>query len=185
MEPGSLTAEQIRFLAVGMAGSLLISASAQFPSANIADLQGGLFSTPDEASWILTAYTMASLVGVVTSVLFIRTLSVGRFMAVSAIVFATAALACATGPDLGVMIGLRAVQGFAAGGFGPAAFVAAFVVAGPGGPRLPFVVTLLAFVLLLPATLGPAISGFVEDRFGWQALFVIQAGIGVALAVAA
>ena len=168
-----------------MAGSLLVSLSAQFPSANIADLQGGLFSTPDEVSWVLTVYAMASLVGVVTSGLFIRMLSIGRYMVVSALVFATTALACATGPDLAVMIALRAIQGFAAGGFGPAAFVAAFMVAGPGGPRLPFVVTLLAFVLLFPSTVGPVISGFVEDSFGWQALFLIQTGIGAALAFAA
>ena len=168
-----------------MGGSLLVSLSAQFPSTNIADLQGGLSSTPDEASWVLTVYAMASLVGVVTSGVFIRTLSIGRYMVVSAIVFAATALACATGPALAVMIGLRAVQGFAAGGFGPAAFVAVFMVAGPGGPRLPFVITLLAFVLLFPGTLGPVISGFVEDGFGWQALFLIQAGIGAALAFAA
>jgi DHA2 family multidrug resistance protein len=168
-----------------MAGSLLVGLSAQFPAANIADLQGGLFSTPDETSWVLTVYAMASLVGVVTSGVFIRALSIGRYMVVSAVVFATTALACATGPDLGVMIGLRAVQGFAAGGFGPAAFVAVFMVAGPGGPRLPFVMTLLAFVLLFPSTLGPVISGFVEDGFGWQALFLVQAGIGAALALAA
>ena len=168
-----------------MAGSLLVSLSAQFPSTNIADLQGGLSSTPDEASWVLTVYAMASLVGVVTSGVFIRTLSIGRYMVVSAVVFAATALACATGPALAVMIGLRAIQGFAAGGFGPAAFVAVFMVAGPGGPRLPFVITLLAFVLLFPGTLGPVISGFVEDGFGWQALFLIQAGIGAALAFAA
>jgi DHA2 family multidrug resistance protein len=180
-----MTPEQIRFLVVGMAGLLLVSLSAQFPAANIADLEGGLFSTPDEASWVLTVYAMASLVAVVTSGLFIRALSIGRYMVVSAIVFATTALACATGPDLGVMIGLRAVQGFAAGGFGPAAFVAAFMVAGPGGPRLPFVVTLLALVLLVPGVLGPVISGFVEDGLGWQALFLIQASIGAALAFAA
>jgi DHA2 family multidrug resistance protein len=46
-------------------------------------------------------------------------------------------------------------------------------------------VTLLAFVLLFPGTLGPAVSGFVEDGFGWQALFLIQAGIGAVLALAA
>jgi MFS transporter, DHA2 family, multidrug resistance protein len=181
----ALTSEQIRFLAVGMAGSLLVSLSAQFPAANIADLQGGLSSTPDEASWVLTVYAMASLVGVVTSGLFIRTLSIGRYMVVSALVFAATALACAMGPALGLMIGLRAIQGFAAGGFGPAAFVAVFMVAGPGGPRLPFVITLLAFVLLFPSTLGPVISGLVEDRFGWQSLFLVQAGIGAALALAA
>jgi DHA2 family multidrug resistance protein len=83
------------------------------------------------------------------------------------------------------MIALRAIQGFAAGGFGPAAFFATFVVAGPGGPRLPFAVTLLAFALLFPALLGPVVSGFVEDSLGWQTLFLVQAGIGTALALAA
>jgi MFS transporter, DHA2 family, multidrug resistance protein len=184
-EASPLTSEQIRFLSVGMAGSLLVSLSAQLPSTNIADLQGALFATPDEASWVLTVYAMASLVGVVTSGLFIRALSIGRYMVASAVVFATAALACATGPELGVAIWLRAIQGFAAGGFGPAAFVAAFMVAGPGGPRLPSVVSVLALVLLVPGTLGPVISGFVEDGLGWQALFLVQASIGAALAVAA
>ncbi|WP_224680023.1 hypothetical protein [Mesorhizobium sp. BR1-1-9] len=47
------------------------------------------------------------------------------------------------------MIVLRTIQGFVAGGFGPAAFVAVFMVM--GGPRLPLGVTLLAFVLLFPA----------------------------------
>ncbi len=181
--PTPLTAGQVLFLATCMAGSFGVNLSAQFPSVNIADVQGGIFSTPDEASWVLTVYTMASLVGIVTSGLFIRALSIGRYLVVSAMVFAITALACAGAPDLGVMIALRTIQGFAAGGFGPAAFVAVFMVA--GGPRLPFAVTLLAFVLLFPGTIGPVISGFVEDTFGWQALFMIQAGIGATLALAA
>ena len=164
-------------------GSLLVSLSAQFASANIADIQGGLFSTPDEASWILTVYTMASFAGIVTSGLLIKTLSIGRYLVVSAAVFAVTALACATAPDLRVMIALRTIQGFAAGGFGPAAFVAVFMVT--GGPRLPFGVTLLAFVLLFPGSVGPVVAGFAEDSLGWQTLFLIQAGIGATLALAA
>lgn len=147
--PDRLTPSKLLFLSTGMAGSFLVSLSAQFPSTNIADLQGGIFSTPDEASWILTAYIMASLVGIVTSGLLIKTLGIGRYLVISAVVFATTALACATAPELGMMIALRTMQGFSAGGFGPAAFVAVFMIA--GGPRLPFSVTLLAFVLLFPA----------------------------------
>ena len=183
MTPNALTPSKVLFLATGLAGSLLINMSAQFPSANITDLQGGLFSTPDEASWILTVYTMASFAGIVTSGLLIKTLGLGRYLVVSASTFAITALACATAPDLGVMIALRAIQGFAAGGFGPAAFVAVFM--GAGGPRLPFGVTLLALVLLFPSAIGPVVSGYAEDSLGWQTLFLIQAGIGATLAVAA
>lgn len=181
--PNALTPSKIRFLATGLAGSLLISLSAQLPSANVADIQGGLFSTPDEASWILTVYTMASFAGIVTSGSLIRFLSIGRYLTVSATIFAIAALACATAPDLPVMIALRTIQGFVAGGFGPAAFVAVFMVT--GGPRLPFGVTLLAFMLLFPGSIGPVVAGFAEDSLGWQMLFLIQAGFGATLALAA
>ena len=159
------------------------SLSAQFASANIADIQGGLFSTPDETSWILTVYTMTSFVGIVTSGPLIKFVGIGRYLFVSAATFAVTALACATAPDLRVMIALRTIQGFVAGGFGPAAFVAVFMVT--GGPRLPFGVTLLAFVLLFPSLIGPVVSGFAEDSLGWQTLFLIQAGIGATLALAA
>ncbi|TIR31978.1 MAG: multidrug efflux MFS transporter [Mesorhizobium sp.] len=181
--PNALTPSKILFLATGLAGSLLISLSAQFASTNIADVQGGVFSTPDEASWILTVYTMASFAGIVASGPLIRFLSIGRYLVVSATTFAITASACATAPDLQMMVALRTIQGFAAGGFGPAAFVAVFIVT--GGPRLPFGVTLLAFVLLFPGSLGPVIAGFAEDSLGWQTLFLIQAGIGATLALAA
>ena len=62
--PPTLAPDKILFLATGLASSFLVSLSAQFPTASIADVQGGIFSTPDEASWILTSYTMASLVGI-------------------------------------------------------------------------------------------------------------------------
>ncbi|RWC47080.1 MAG: MFS transporter [Mesorhizobium sp.] len=179
----ALTPSRVLFLATGLGGSLFIGLSAQFPSTTIADVQGGLFSTPDEASWILTVYTMASFAGIVTSGPFIKFFGIRRYLVVSSTTFAVTALACTTAPDLQVMIALRTIQGFVAGGFGPAAFVAVFMVT--GGPRLPFGVTLLAFVLLFPGSLGPVIAGFVEDSFGWQTLFVIQAGIGATLALAA
>ncbi|MDK1373793.1 MULTISPECIES: MFS transporter [unclassified Sinorhizobium] len=182
IEP-ALTPQKVLFLSTGLAGSFLVSLSAQFPSANIADIQAGLFSTADEGSWILTTYTMGNCAGIVTSGLLIGALSIGRYLVISSILFAALAIACATTTDLGAMVAFRAVQGFAAGGFGPAAFAATFMVA--GGPRLPYAVIILAFTLLFPATAGPLISGFVEDSLGWRALFLIQAIIGALLALAA
>ncbi|PVE22005.1 hypothetical protein DC522_23635 [Microvirga sp. KLBC 81] len=80
--PAAVTRDKILFLATGLAGSFLVNLSAQFPSANIVDIQQGLSSTPDEASWILTVYIMASFAGIVTLSLFIRALRVGRYMVV-------------------------------------------------------------------------------------------------------
>jgi DHA2 family multidrug resistance protein len=171
------------FLVTGLAGSLLVNLSAQFVSINAADIQAGVFASADEASWLSTVYTMSGFVGVATSGVLIRTLSIGRYLVVSALIFGTAALACAAGPTLEIMIALRAVQGFAAGGFGPAAFVAIFMTA--KGQLLSPVLAVFASVLLIPSTHGPIISAFVEDTFGWHALYLVQAAIGAMLALAA
>lgn len=168
---------------IGLVGSMLVNLTGQFVASNIADLQGGIGATPDEASWISTVYTMTTFVGIVASGVLIRTFGLGRYIFCNAALFAILALVCAAAPPLPVLIGLRALQGIAAGSFGPAAFVAAFMVM--GGPRLPLGLTLLAFALLLPTALGPAISGFLEDSFGWRSLFLVQAGVGATLAVAA
>ncbi len=181
--PAPLTKDKVLFLVTALAGSLLVGTSAQFASANIADIQGGLYGSADETSWMLTAYTMSSFAGIVMSGVLFKTFSIGRYLIGISVVFASAALACAITDNLAIAIALRAIQGFAAGGFNPAAFVAVFMVT--GGPRLAGGATLLAFVLLFPGTLGPAVSGLIEDSLGWRSLFLIQAAIGAAVAIAA
>lgn len=183
MSTPALTRPNLLFLATGLAGSFLVNLSAQFAPASITDIQKGLLSSADEGSWILTAYTMGVCVGIVTSGQLIGALSIGRYLVVSSMLFAAAALAGATTSDLGAMIAVRLLQGFAAGGFGPAAFVAVFMVA--AGPRLAYTVITLAFALLFSGTAGAAIAGYVTDSFGWRSLFGVQAAIGAGLAMAA
>ena len=179
--PASLTPAKLLFFVTGLTGSFLVSLSTQFTSVNIADIQAGLHSTADEASWILTVYTMSTLAGVLTAGVLIKTFGVRRYLVGSATTFALIALVCAFAPPLDAMIALRAIQGFAAGGFGPAGFIAVFTVM--TGQLRAVGVILLALALVFPTTLGPVISGYVENGFGWQALFLLQAAIGVVIAV--
>jgi MFS transporter, DHA2 family, multidrug resistance protein len=181
--PTSLPPAKLLFFATGLTGSFLVSLSTQFASVNIADIQAGVHSSADEASWILTVYTMATMAGVLTAGILIKAFGVRRYLIGSATTFALVALVCALAPPLDTMIILRAIQGFAAGGFGPAGFIAVFTVM--TGQLRPVGVILLALVLVFPTTLGPVISGYVENGFGWQALFLIQAAIGVVIAISA
>lgn len=178
-----LTGSQKLLLTTGLAGSFLINVSAQFVTTNIADLQGGIGATPDEASWISTVYTMASFAGIIASGPLIKTFGLKRYLTVNAAVFSLAALASMLIAQLNAIIAFRFIQGLAAGGFGPVAFMSVFMVM--GGRRLPMGLTLLGFVLLFPATLGPTMSGYIEDGFGWRSFFFIQVLIGAALASAA
>lgn len=174
--------EHLLLLATALSGSFLVGISGQFVGSNIADIQGGISASADEGSWLVTAYTMALFCGIVCSTTLIATFGLRRCMAAAALLFAMAALGCAASPALPSMIALRTLQGFVAGGFGPFAFVATFMTT--RGPRLPYGLALLAFILLLPGTFGPAAAGVLEDRFGWEGQFLVQAAIGAGLASA-
>ncbi len=177
-----LSAGQVLLLATGLLASFLVSTSAQFITTNLADIQGSVAATADEASWIGTAYTMTSFAGIVASGPLVRTFGLRRFLIANAGIFALTALLAGWSSSLSVIVVLRAVQGLAGGGFGPAAFLAVFTVM--GGKRLPFGLLLLSFVLLFPVTLGPIVSAYIEEGMGWRGLFGSQVLVGVAIVAA-
>jgi DHA2 family multidrug resistance protein len=181
--PAPLPRQNLLVLIVALSGSLTTNVVGQFVGFNVADIQAGVGASADEGSWLVTVYSMGFICGIVFSLPILATFGMSRYTAAAALIFAAAALACAAGPELPLMVALRAAQGFAAGGFGPLAFAAVFTTL--AGPRLPFGLSVLALVLVLPTNLGPAMSGLIEDRLGWQALFLLQAGVGAALAGAA
>jgi DHA2 family multidrug resistance protein len=155
-----------------LAGSFLSNLTGQFVGTNLADIQGGIGSSADEASWISTVFQVASAVGIIVSPPLTRALGLRRYLTWSTVVFAACAWICAIAGTLPTLLFARAVQGFAAGGFGPIAFTAIFMML--KGPRLAFGLSLLAFVLISAVNVGPVISAPIEAAFGWRGLFVAQ-----------
>lgn len=176
--PGS----RMLLLATALAAVFLVRVAEQFPASHIADIQGGVFASADEASWINTLYTMASFAGIVLSGLLLRAFGLANYLCVTSALFAIASAFGGMTSSLGTLMVLRGIQGFAAGGFGPAAFFAIFSIA--GGSRLPLAAAVLASFLLLPANLGPVIAPFIEGMSGWRALFWAQAAIGTVIVIA-
>ena len=181
--PAPMPRDRLMLLATGLAGSLLIATTSQLVTPNIAAIGSALGASADATSWLSTAHVMALLVGIVLAIGLIPAVGLRRIMTASAALFALAALAGAAAPPFPAMLAIRAVQGLAAGAFGPIAFVAVFMTT--GGPRLPFGLALLAIILLLPAGFGPAAGTLIAANVGWQALFLVQAAAGAALAAAA
>ncbi|HEY0503064.1 MAG TPA: MFS transporter [Lysobacter sp.] len=167
---------------VALAGSFVANLTAQFAGTNLADIQGSLGASADEA-WISTVYTMAAVVAAIASPVLMRTLGLRRYFVGSAALFAVAAWLSAMSTSLPTLLVLRAMQGLAGGAFGPMAFGAVFVLG--RGPRLPLGVAWLAFALLVSVNAGPALSGPLEAAFGWRGLFVAQMWAAVVLLLAA
>ena len=156
-----------------LAGSFIANLGAQFAGTNLADIQGSLGVSADEVSWVTTIYSAANFFGFVASPVLARALGLRRLFLVSAVAFALIAWLCSTATSLPFLLALRALHGFVGGMFGPMAFVALFRAW--NGPRLPFGLALLAFVLLVSVNAGPVVSGYVEAALGWRGLFLRKA----------
>jgi DHA2 family multidrug resistance protein len=155
----------------------------QIVTSSLTQIQGGLSASPDEISWVQTAYLIADVVMVPLSGMLSRLLST-RVLFVSATLGFTAASAlCATATSLSQMIVYRALQGFSGGAITPSVFPVLYTKF--RGPQLATLMVLISLILNLSSTLGPTIGGFLTDTFSWHWLFLVNIvpGIAVALAV--
>jgi hypothetical protein len=101
----------------------------------------------------------------------------GALAAAGALVFAAASLGCGLAGSIGALLALRGVQ--AAGG--AALLVGAFALldAGGAGRRQWTATAIFGFAA------GPALGGALTQAFDWRAIFLVQAPIAAATAVAA
>jgi MFS family permease len=133
-----------------------------------------------------TVEGVAAVIGVYTVVLAVALLPLERAasrLSVRAIgagglaLMAVASLACATAGDLTTLLIARGAQGLG----GAAGLVAAFAVLGGGAVRGR---TLWLAAAVLGTAVGPALGGALTELFSWQAIFVFQAPIAAAAALA-
>ena len=153
----------------------------QIVTSSLTQIQGGLSASPDEISWVQTAYLIADVVMVPLSGMMSRILST-RVLFVSAVLGFTAASAlCATATSLDQMIFYRATQGFCGGAITPGVFPVVYTKF--RGPRLATLMVLISLILNLSSTLGPTIGGFLTDTLSWHWLFLVNIVPGIAVAI--
>ena len=155
----------------------------QIVTSSLTQIQGGLSASPDEISWVQTAYLIADVVMVPLSGTLSRLLSTRVLFVGAALGFTAASALCATATSLAQMILYRAMQGFSGGAITPSVFPVVYTKF--RGPQLATVMVLISLILNLSSTLGPTIGGFLTDTFSWHWLFLVNIvpGIGVVVVV--
>lgn len=147
--------------------------------ANVAlpHIAGGLSSSVDEATWVLTSYLVANAIVLPLSGWIAGYIGRKRFYISCVALFTISSVMCGMATSLEMLIWFRVLQGAGGGGlqpseqsiladtFPPAQFGMAFAVYGMA-------------VVLAPA-LGPTLGGYLTDNISWRYIFFINLPVGL------
>ncbi|CAH2604512.1 DHA2 family efflux MFS transporter permease subunit [Rhodovastum atsumiense] len=178
--PMSERAKFVGFLimALGMFMALL---DVQIVASSLGEIQAGLAASPDEISWIQTAYLIAEVVMIPLSGWLARVFSTRWVFTASAIGFTLTSIGCGFAWSIGSMVAFRAVQGFVGGAMIPLAFATGYTLF--TGPKAVLIPAILGGCANLAPTLGPSIGGWITQAWSWHWLFFLNVLPGLVIAI--
>jgi DHA2 family multidrug resistance protein len=166
----------------GMIGAFMAILNIQITNASLLDIEGGIGTGIDNGAWISTSYLIGEIVVIPLTDYLSKVFSFRRYMIVNAILFPAFSIACAFTHDLGSMIAMRGLQGFAGGILIPMAFT--MVLTKLPKPQQPVGLALFALSVTFAPAIGPTIGGYLTENYGWQTIFFINAAPSALMVVA-
>jgi DHA2 family multidrug resistance protein len=147
--------------------------------ANVAlpHIAGTLGASPEESTWIITSYLVASAVVLPMSGWLSNLIGRKRFYMMCVAIFTASSFLCALAPSLPMLIFFRILQGAGGGGLQPTeqAILADTFSAKQRG--MAFAAYGVA-VLVAPAV-GPMLGGWITDNYSWHWIFLINVPVGI------
>lgn len=155
----------------------------QIVATSLPAIQAALGISPEQMSWVQTAYLTAEIVaipltGFLTARLGMRWLFVGAVL-----LFTLASIGCAQSHGFTALIAWRVVQGFAGGTLIPSVFAAVFLLFPPRSQGL--ATTIAGVAAVLAPTIGPIAGGWLTQTLSWHWLFRVNIAPGVIAAIGA
>ncbi len=183
MEAEPLTRRRIFAFFAMVFGMFMAILDIQIVSASLSDIQAGLAASPDEISWVQTAYLIAEVIMIPLSGFLSRVMSTRILFTVAATGFTASSFLCATATNIDQMIIYRALQGFLGGGMIPSVFAAAFTIFPPS--KRAIVSPIIGLIATLAPTVGPTVGGLLSHALSWHWLFLVNVIPGICVAIAA
>lgn len=157
----------------GMIGAFMAILNIQITNASLLDIEGGIGTGIDNGAWISTSYLIGEIVVIPLTAYFSSVFSFRRYILVNSVLFPLFSIACAFAHDLGTMILLRGLQGFAGGVLIPMAFT--MVLTKLPKTQQPLGLAFFALSVTFAPAIGPTIGGYLTENYGWQSIFFINA----------
>ncbi|PRH89030.1 EmrB/QacA family drug resistance transporter [Labrys okinawensis] len=156
-----------------MIGAFMAILNIQITNASLLNIEGGIGTGVDNGAWISTSYLIGEIVVIPLTDYLSRVFSFRRYMLTNVALFALFSAACAFAHDLGTMIVLRGLQGFAGGVLIPMAFTMVLTRLPKG--QQPIGLAMFALSVTFAPAIGPTIGGYLTENYGWQTIFFVNA----------
>jgi DHA2 family multidrug resistance protein len=140
-------------------------------------IAGGLATSYDESTWVLTSYLVANAIVLPLSAWLSRVFGRKNYYMTCVALFSISSLMCGLAPNLGLLIFFRVLQGIGGGGLAPVE-QAILVDTFPAAKR-PAAFALYSMAIVTAPAIGPPLGGWITDSFSWRWVFLINVPIGI------
>lgn len=147
--------------------------------ANVAldHIAGGLSSSYDEATWVITSYLVANAVIIPASGWLADVIGRKRYYMISVAVFTAASFLCGLSQSLSFLVVARVVQGLGGGGLQTVEQSMLVDTFPPSKRGLAFAA--YGLVVVTAPVLGPTLGGWITDNYSWHWVFLINVPVGI------
>jgi DHA2 family multidrug resistance protein len=140
-------------------------------------IAGGLASSLDDASWVLTSYLVANAIVLPISGWLSIRFGRKRFYMCCVVIFTISSFLCGIAPSLGMLILFRVIQGAGGGGLQP---VSQAILRDTFPPeQLGAAFAVYGMVVVLAPAIGPTIGGWITDNYQWRWIFYMNVPVGM------
>jgi EmrB/QacA subfamily drug resistance transporter len=145
-------------------------------STGLPTLRHALHAKINWASWTMTGYQLGLVVAMPVAGRVSDQLGRKRVFVAAAILFTSASLLCGLADNIGLLIGLRAVQAVGGAAFMPSA--SGMVVQAFGKDRNR-ALGMFSSIFPMGALIGPIAGGIILTEWSWRGIFLVNVPVGV------
>ena len=165
-------------LALAM-GTFMQVLDSTIANVSLPPIAGNLGVSPDQGTWVITAFAVANGIGVPLTGWLMGRFGVVRTFVVSVLAFTVASFLCGIAWSLPSLIFFRVLQGGVSGPMipGSQALLISIFPANKRGAAL----GIWSITTLVAPICGPILGGYISDNFHWAWIFLINVPVGLAV----